>query len=68
MEPSQNLVVASKQSGEHHFTWQPHGTQFTIVETLPEERLAIRIKQPPPLDPAAVLSTLNFDASWVQIL
>lgn len=63
-----NLVGKSKESGEHHFTWQPHGSQFTIVETLPVNRLAIRLKQPPPLDPAAVLATMNFDESWVQII
>ena len=63
-----NLVGKSKESGEHHFTWQPHGSQFTIVETLPVNRLALRLKQPPPLDPTAVLATMNFDESWVQII
>jgi hypothetical protein len=58
----------SKDSGEHHFTWQPHGSQFTIVETLPKSRLALRLKQPPPLDPNAVLATMKFDESWVQII
>lgn len=65
---NKNLVGKSKESGEHHFTWQPHGSQFTIVETLPEARLALRLKQPPPLDPSAVLATMNFDESWVQII
>ena len=63
-----NLVGKSKESDEHHFTWQSHGSQFTIVETLPENRLALRLKQPPPLDPDAVLATMNFDESWVQII
>jgi hypothetical protein len=66
--PNKNLVGKSKDSGEHHFTWQPHGSQFTIVETLPKSRLALRLKQPPPLDPNAVLATMKFDESWVQII
>jgi hypothetical protein len=65
---NKNLVGKSKESGEHHFTWQPHGSQFTIVETLPANRLALRLKQPPALDPSAVLATMNFDESWVQII
>lgn len=65
---NKNLVGKSKGTGDHHFTWQPHGSQFTIIENLPESRLALRLKQPPPLDPAAVLATMNFDESWVQII
>ena len=65
---NKNLVGADKDTGEHRFTWQPHGSQFTIVEDVPEDRLAIRIKQPPPLDRDRVLETLDFDASWVELI
>jgi hypothetical protein len=63
-----NLEGFCKGAGEHHFTWQPHGSQFTIIEKVPEDRLALRLKQPPQLDPDAVLQTMDFDASWVQII
>ncbi len=63
-----NLEGFTKSSDQHIFTWQPHGSQFTIIENVPEERLAIRIKQPPQLDRNAVLKSINFDESWVQIL
>ncbi len=63
-----NLEGFQKTSDQHIFTWQPHGSQFTIIENVPENRLAIRIKQPPLLDREAILKTLNFDSSWVQIL
>ncbi len=56
------------KNGEHHFTWQPHGSQFTIIENIPNDRLAILIKQPPALDRDKVLNTLNFDNSWIKIL
>jgi len=63
-----NLVAHHKESEFHTFTWQPHGSQFTILEEVPEEKLCIRLKQPPPLDHDKVLSTLHFDPSWVEIV
>ena len=63
-----NLEGWSKKTEEHKFTWQPHGSQFTIVETLPKNRLAIRIKQPPLLDRDEILNVLNFDDSWIEII
>ena len=63
-----NLEGYYKQTGEHKFTWQPHGSQFTVIEKIPANRLAIRIKQPPTLDQNEVLSALHFDSSWVEVL
>jgi hypothetical protein len=54
--------------GEHKFTWQPHGSQFTIIEHVPDNRLALILKQPPALSREAVLAGLNFNANWVQVL
>jgi len=63
-----NLEGYSKSGNQHIFTWQPHGSQFTIIENVPEERLAIKIKEPPLLDRDAVLESICFDPSWVQVL
>lgn len=52
----------------HVFTWQPHGSQFTIIEKVPEYRVGIRIKQPPRLDKDEVLRALKFDESWVEVV
>ena len=60
--------VRADKSETHKFTWQPHGSQFTIIEEVPPNRLALRIKKPPELDKSAVLKALNFDASWVEII
>jgi hypothetical protein len=56
------------KSEVHKFTWQPHGSQFTIIEEVPANRLAIKIRKPPELDKEAVLKALEFDESWVQII
>lgn len=63
-----NLEGYNRATEEHKFTWQPHGSQFTIVETLPTTRLAIRIKQPQLLDRDEILNALRFDESWIEII
>lgn len=63
-----NLEGARKEDGEHVFTWQPHGSQFTIVERVPKNRLAIKLKAPPSLDKESVLDSIAFDESWVEVL
>jgi hypothetical protein len=60
--------VRSDKTEIHKFTWQPHGSQFTVIEEVPANRLAIKIRKPPELDKDAVLKALEFDASWVQII
>ena len=63
-----NLEGYSKISDKHMFTWQPHGSQFTIIEDVPDQRLAIRVKKPPMVDSAKVLEGINFDESWVEVV
>jgi hypothetical protein len=63
-----NLEGHHRISGDHRFTWQPSGSQFTIIESVPSNRLTIRIKQPPKLDQDEVLKALNFDSSWIEIV
>jgi hypothetical protein len=62
-----NLEGIHKQTGEHSFTWQPHGSQFTIIEVVPEKRLIINIKQPEQLDKEQILNALGFDKSWIKV-
>lgn len=64
---NKNLVGKEKKSGLHKFTWQPHGSQFTIVEEVPEKSLVIQVKQPPLLDKDKVLDTLGVDNSWITV-
>ena len=62
-----NLVGIEKSSTKHRFTWQPHGSQFTIIEEIPEESLLIKIKEPEQLNKEEVLTALGFDKSWVTV-
>ena len=63
-----NLIGYEKKSEEHRFSWQPHGSQFTILEDVPKKRLAIQIQKPPTLKQEDVLGALKFDPSWIKIL
>ena len=63
-----NLEGYEKSTNEKRFTWQPHGSQFTITTIVPDNRLKLRIKQPPLWDRDAVLTQLKFDPSWVEIV
>jgi hypothetical protein len=63
---SNSNLEGHNKAGEHCFTWQPNGSQFTIVEPVPANRLLIRLKQPPLLDREAYLKAVGFDSSWVK--
>lgn len=62
-----NLIGRHITTGETRFTWQPHGSQFTIHTHVPANAIKFSIKQPPLLTKDAILQTVGFDASWVNI-
>ena len=55
-------------TGAHRFTWQPHGSQFTVISDVPERRLKLRIKRPVRVSPNAVLKDVGFDPSWIEVV
>lgn len=63
-----NLEGFDRETDNHKFTWQPHGSQFTIVEPVPDESLLIKLKEPSPINQDSVLDAVGFDNSWVTIL
>lgn len=63
-----NLEGRRKDCNEHCFTWQPHGSQFTIIENIPPNRVCFELKSPPTLDSETVLAGIGFDSSWITIL
>jgi len=52
----------------HRFTWQPHGAQFTIIEDVPKDRVAFKIKLPGQIDKKRVLREVGFNESWITML
>jgi hypothetical protein len=63
-----NLEGFHKTTNLHRFTWQPHGSQFTIIESVPDDSLLVKIRKPPKLDKVEVLKTLQYDDSWITVM
>lgn len=55
-------------SEQHKFTWQPHGSQFTILYDLPSSVKKFKVKRPPVFDFENMIKEIGFDESWVTIL
>ena len=63
-----NLEGYDKKTGVHRFTWQRHGSQFTIKEAIPKEVAKFFIKKPPQLPEKQILDLIGYDNSWIEIL
>lgn len=63
-----NLIGRNKDSGEHCFTWQPHGSQFTIITKVPETAIKFEIKLPPVIKQEDALKNIGFDEGWIKII
>lgn len=63
-----NLTGSNKSNSEASFTWQPHGSQFTIHETVPEYSLKIEIKRPDKITTKNILEQVGFDSSFYKVL
>lgn len=63
-----NLIGKHIETGLTCFTWQPHGSQFTIHTRIPENAVKFTIKRPPVISKNDILKAIDFDDSWVQIL
>lgn len=61
-----NLIGRHIESGEICFTWQPHGSQFTIHARIPAHAIKFTLKRPPVMTPQSILTSLDFDATWVH--
>lgn len=62
-----NLEGFYKGTKIKKFTWQPHGSQFTIVEEVPDDSLIVNIRLPEALNKDNVLKAIGFDKTWVSV-
>lgn len=57
------------ENGVHTFTWQPSGSQFTIIHTV-TERYHFKIDVPvelAPLETEAILESIGYKPNWIAI-
>lgn len=63
-----NLEGYDISTGAHKFTWQSHGSQFTIFYDVPPSAQKFTVKRPPVLDFEATMSQIGFESTWVTIV
>ncbi len=61
-------LIGCDGNGKTCFTWQPHGSQFTIHTEVPKTAIKFRIRRPPSLNKETVLKSIDFDEKWISIL
>lgn len=63
-----NLEGHSKLGGAHHFTWQPHGSQFTVLRDVPASARRFCITPNVPIvDPDSILAAIKFKPEWIKL-
>ena len=63
-----NMEGFNRDTGEHCFTWQPHGGQFTILRTVPASARRFSIGPRVPLvEVHQVLAYVGYREDWIQI-
>jgi len=63
-----NLIGINIANNKHVFTWQPHGSQFTIKYDLPKSIRTFAIKKPEVLDFAKTIEQIGFNQDWVKFI
>ena len=63
-----NLIGFDVDTDKHKFTWQPHGSQFTIIYDVPQSAIRFKVRRPPVFDFNKTMEEIGFDESWVTIL
>ena len=63
-----NLKGIEIATGKQRFTWQPHGSQFTVHTRIPDNAVKFRIRKPPILDVDETLKQIKFNDDWVEIV
>jgi hypothetical protein len=62
-----NLEGYDVQTNAHAFTWQPHGSQFTIFHHVPASAYRFRINRTPGvIEEKHVLNLIGFNESWIE--
>lgn len=63
-----NLEGFHRRTQDKCFTWQPHGSQFTIHSIVPTDALKFRLRKPPLLTKETALDNIGYDSSWIEII
>lgn len=62
-----NLEGFSKADDKHRFTWQSGGTQFTIIDTVPQNHILLQLRKPDLVSKESVFENIGFDKAWITV-
>lgn len=63
-----NLEGNNRATGAHEFTWQPHGSQFTILRPVPASARRFKINPNVPMvQPDTILAAIRFKPEWITV-
>ncbi len=64
-----NFEGHDKVTGEHKFTWQSHGGQFTVKRVVPGSAIKFIInKNPPVIEAQHILNLTKYNDNWIEII
>ena len=63
-----NFEGYSVQGAVHTFTWQPHGSQFTIIRQVSGSARSFQIRKPNVLESEELFKSIGYSADWVEFL
>ncbi|MBC9868721.1 MAG: hypothetical protein F7O42_12725 [Opitutae bacterium] len=63
-----NLEGHTNHAGDHTFTWQPNGGQFTILRPVSGSARSFEVKKPAPQEPEELLESIGYSQDWVTFL
>lgn len=62
-----NFYGFDKITDVHRFTWQPHGSQFTLLKQVPGSACKFRIaRNPKIIEKCHVLELIGFEDDWIE--
>ena len=66
---SRNLHGYEKATDMHAFTWQPRGSQFTIIRPVPNcaQKFSINRAVPLAITPKSALRAINYNQAWITL-
>ena len=63
-----NFEGVEKSTNTHKFTWQPHGSQFTILYDVSASSKKFKLQKPSVLDFNQIMNQVGFAPDWVTII
>jgi len=67
LNAKRNFQGYDRATKVHCFTWQPHGSQFTILHHVPASAYRFRIKKRPGMiEERHVLNLIHFQDDWIE--